>query len=248
MLHPKKVGTLPIGDGGQEKQTNEIKIAIPLLDAIAIEGKTISGDALLTQSELAEYLVNRLAHYHFTVKGNQPTLLDDLTFYFKQRGNPEFVTVDADHGRIETRKIWTSIELNDYLNFPWVGQVFAIERERIDKKTGIISDETAYGITSCTPEQANAEKILETNRNHWCIENSCHYIIDWNYDEDRSRIRTGYGPENMTRFRRFAVGLIKSKGVHSVAQKMRQLAMNPRSVFDYLKMTKNSMAVATLTS
>ena len=83
-----------------------------------------------------------------------------------------------------------------------------------------------------------------TNRGHWSIENSCHYIIDWNYDEDRSRIRTGYGPENITRLRRFAVGIIKSKGVRSVAQKMRQFARNVRSVFDYLRMTENSMARA----
>ena len=63
---------------------------------------------------------------------------------------------------------------------------------------------------------------------------------DWNYDEDRSRIRTGFGPENITRFRRFAVGVIKSKGARSVAQKMRQLTRNVRMVFDYLRMTKNS--------
>ncbi len=196
---------------------------------------------MLTQRQLAEYLVSkRQAHYHFTVKGNQPGLLADITFYFQQRKEPEFVTVDSDHGRIETRKIWTSTELNGYLNFPWVGQAFVVERERINKKTGIISNETVYGVTSCTPEQANAEKVLETNRNHWCIENSCHYIIDWNFDEDRSRIRKGYGPENISRLRRFAVGVIKSKGAKSVAQKMRQLAMNPRSVLDYLKMTKNS--------
>ena len=69
---------------------------------------------------------------------------------------------------------------------------------------------------------------------------SCHYIIDWNFDEDRSRIRTGYGPENITRFRRFAVGVIKSKAVHSVAQKMRQLTRNVRLVLDHLRMTKNS--------
>ncbi|MEN8130295.1 MAG: hypothetical protein ABFS45_08880 [Pseudomonadota bacterium] len=67
-----------------------------------------------------------------------------------------------------------------------------------------------------------------------------HYIIDWNYDEDRSRIRKGHGPENMTRLRRFAIGIIKSKGVRSVAQKMRELTMNPRMVFDYLKMTRNT--------
>ena len=216
-------------------------MAIPLLDAIDIEGKTITGDALLTQRRLADYLVaDRQAHYHFTVKGNQPGLLADLILYFQDRNKPDTVSVDSGHGRIETRKIWTSAELNDYLDFPWVGQVFVIERESIDKKTGKVSNETAYGVTSCKPEQASADKILNTNRDHWCIENSCHYIIDWNFDEDRSRIRTGYGPENVSRLRRFAVGLIKSKGVPSVAQKMRQLAMNVRSVLDYLRMTKNS--------
>lgn len=74
----------------------------------------------------------------------------------------------------------------------------------------------------------------------WSIENSCHYIIDWNFDEDRSRIRKGYGSENVTRLRRFAVSIIKCKGVRSVPQKMRQLTRNVRSVFDYLRMTENS--------
>ncbi len=36
MLHPKKVGTLPIEGRDEEKQTNEIKTVIPLLDAIDI--------------------------------------------------------------------------------------------------------------------------------------------------------------------------------------------------------------------
>jgi predicted transposase YbfD/YdcC len=65
--------------------------------------------------------------------------------------------------------------------------------------------------------------VLQDNSEHWSIENSCHALIDWNYDEDRSRIRTGHGPENMTRLRQFDVGLIKSKGGRHVAQKMREL-------------------------
>jgi len=246
LLHPKKVGTLPKEGDEEAKRTNEIKMAIPLLDPIDIEGKVITGDALLTQRAFADYLVlKRKAHYHFTVKGNQPTLLADIEFYFQNRGEPDFILNDPpDHGRIETRKIWVTTELNDYLNFPHVRQAFVVERHTVDKKTGEPSLETAYGITSQSPEEASAQSVLATNRGHWSIENSCHYIIDWNYDEDRSRIRTGYGPENMTRLRRFAIGVIKSKGVYSVAQKMRQLALNVRSVFDYLKMTENSCASA----
>jgi len=75
----KKVGTRAIEGSDKEKQTNEIKIAAPMLDEINIEGKTISADALLTQRNFAIYLVDeRQADYHFTVKGNQATLLADI--------------------------------------------------------------------------------------------------------------------------------------------------------------------------
>jgi predicted transposase YbfD/YdcC len=243
MLHPKKVGALPVEDRDEEKQTNEIKTAIPLLETIDIRGKTITADALLTQRELARHLVEaRGAHYHFTVKGNQKTLLEDTAFYFDQlERKPDHTTVDGpDHGRIEIRNIWLTTALNDYLDFPHIGQAFQVERITTNKKSGKQSREVVYGITSKTPDLASAAQVLRDNREHWSIENSCHYIIDWNYDEDRSRIQTGFGPENMTRLRRFAVGLIKSKGVRSVAQKMRELTLNTRLVFDYLKMTQNT--------
>jgi predicted transposase YbfD/YdcC len=244
LLHPKKVGSLPVEGSEELKRTNEIKTAIPLLDAIDIEGKEITADALLTQKKIADYLVrDRHAHYHFTVKNNQPGLFQDIALYFEDRKDPDFFHCDPpDHGRIEVRKIWTTTQLNDYLNFPHVGQAFLVQRETTNKKSGEFSCEFAYGITSRTPEQADPEHVLATNRGHWCIENSCHYIIDWNYDEDRSRIRTGYGPENMTRLRRFGISIIKSKNVRSVAQKMRQLTLNVRLVFDYLRMTENSRA------
>jgi predicted transposase YbfD/YdcC len=244
LLHPKKVGTLPKEGDEEVKRTNEIKMAIPLLDAIDIQGKTITADALLTQRDLARYLVEkRNAHYHFTVKGNQPTLLADIQLFFQERQEPDYIqNTPPDHGRIETRMIWTTSELNDYLNFPHVAQAFVVERHRMHKKTGVSSTEVALGITSKSREQANAQSVLADNRGHWSIENGCHYVIDWNYDEDRSRIRTGHGPENITRLRRFAVGIIKSKRVSSVAQKMRELTRNVRLVFDYLRMAENSCA------
>lgn len=244
------MGSLPVKDKDREelKRTNEIKMAIPLLDTIDIEGKDVTADALLTQRKIAEYLVTeRHAHYHFTVKGNQRGVLEDVALWFQDRKQPDFIqTAPPDHGRIEIRKIWTTTELNDYLNFPHVGQAFAIERHFTDKKTGKYSCEVVYGVTSRKVDEANPERVLHVNRGHWTIENSCHYIIDWNYDEDRSRIRTGYGPENITRLRRFAVGVIKSKKVRSVAQKMRELTRNVRLVFDYLRMTENSCVAARL--
>ncbi len=242
MLHPKKVGTLPVEGRDEEKQTNEIKTAIPLLKALNLQGKTITADALLTQRDIAKWLVENHAHYHFTVKGNQKTLLDDIVCHFNMLNKkPDYeITEDTNHGRIETRKIWISTELNKYLLFPHIGQAFMVERITIKKKTGKQSKDTAYGITSKSPEEASPEQVLKDNRGHWSIE-SHHYIIDWNFQEDLSRIRTGYGPENMTRLRRFAISIIKNKKKkNSISSTMRKLCLNTRTVFDYLKMTRNS--------
>jgi hypothetical protein len=85
-------------------------MAIPLLDSLDLTDKDITADALLTQRKLADYLVvKRQAHYHFTVKANQATLLDDVALIFQDRKQPHCVIHDPpDHGRIETRSIWTT--------------------------------------------------------------------------------------------------------------------------------------------
>jgi len=218
-----------------------------LLDAIDIKDKLITADALLTQRKLADYVVQRGADYHFTAKGNQATLQRNIALLFQDRKSPDFVEVSPpDHGRIETRRIWSSKALNEYLDFPHVAQVFLIEREVFHKKSGRQSLEIAVGLTSQASAKANPQQVLRANRRHWTIENRCHYVIDWNFDEDRSRIRTGFGPENVTRLRRFAVGVLTlfSDGKTSIAQKMAKLNRNTRLVFDYLRMTKNSTGQA----
>jgi predicted transposase YbfD/YdcC len=207
----------------------------------------VTADALLTQRGLVPYLRVHGAHYLFTVKANQKTLLADLEMLFARRGEPAFQEqCKLVHGRLERRSVWVSTAANAYLNFPGVGQAYLIERERLCKKTGRRSTELAYGITSHTPETADAQRVLTLNRGHWVIENSCHYVLDWNWDEDRSTIRTGYGPENTSRLRRFAIGVIHSNThgnattCDSIAATIRRLHRNVRLVFDFLRMTENS--------
>ena len=233
----------PDADEG-EKRTNEIGTVIPLLETLPdIAGRTVTVDALLTQRKLAVHLLKRGAHYLFTAKGNQPILLDDIRTWSNEvtaQRAPDFVdqSPKPEHGRRERRSIWTSTELNDYLDFPGVGQVFVVQREVHHVKSGRKSCEKAYGVTSLTPQDASPQRLLSLNRGHWAIE-AKHHILDWSFDEDRCRIRTGHGPENMTLLRRFAIGVIKAHG-RPVAETLRKLARKPRLVLDFLKMTGNS--------
>ena len=69
---------MPVAGSDEQKQTNEIGMFTALLDAININDKLVTADALLRQRKLADYLVRRGAHYHFTAKGNQATLQSDI--------------------------------------------------------------------------------------------------------------------------------------------------------------------------
>ena len=108
-----------------------------------------------------------------------------------------------------------------------------MRRETVEVKSGKQRCEIAYGVTSLTSELASPAgtappqpSIAGTGPDRGSRARDLH-ILDWSFDEDRSRIRSGHGPENMTRLRRFAIGVIKGRGL-AVAQTMRNLARNPR--------------------
>ena len=160
------------GDDGSDKRTNEIGVAIPLLDQLGdLAGKTVTADALLTQTAIASYLRKHDAHYMFVAKDNQKTLLNDIRLWFHDdakrppdfahtTGKPINGKLPTAHGRWEQREIWTTTALNDYLLFPGVGQAFLIRRTRCQVRKGRVTDtsvDTSWGVTSHTPRIADAD-------------------------------------------------------------------------------------------
>lgn len=129
---------------------------------------------------------------------------------------------------MEERRIWTSTELCDYLQFPYVAQVFVIERSAVDLTTGKRHAETAYGVTSLSPAQASPARVLALNRNHWCIENGLHYVRDVTFDEDHCRIRKHAGARVMASLRNLAISLLRLAGETNIAQGLRACARDPQ--------------------
>ena len=125
---------------------------------------------------------------------------------------------------MEVRQIWTSTELNAYLDFPYAAQVFAIHRETTEIVTQKFRSETGYGLTSLKPEDANPKRLLALSRNHWSIENRLHWVRDVTFDEDRCQVRRGAGAQVMASLRNLAVSLLRMAGARYIPSALRRCA------------------------
>jgi predicted transposase YbfD/YdcC len=86
-------------------KSNEITAIPQALSDIAIEDAVVSIDAMGTQKEIAELIVDKKGHYLLALKANQKSLFEDVECVFKvHSGHDKHQTIEADHGRIETRK------------------------------------------------------------------------------------------------------------------------------------------------
>lgn len=125
--------------------------------------------------------------------------------------------------------------MNDYLQFPYVAQVFRLERCRIFLNPNQKDErEVVFGVTSLAPKQANPAQLLAHNRHHWGIENKLHYVRDVTFDEDRSRVRKKAGPHTMASLRNLAISLLRMAGADNIAAALRDCSRKEARVFRLL--------------
>ena len=113
--------------------------------------------------------------------------------------------------------------------WPTVRQICRLWRSRQIKKNGQWQEaqETVYLITSLSPAHASPQAILQTNRDHWGIENKLHWIRDMSLGEDACRVRTGEAPEVLAAVRNSVLRLIRSSGLTEIAATLRRHAAKP---------------------
>lgn len=122
--------------------------------------------------------------------------------------------------------------LNNYVDFPHVHQVFRIQRKVTDLNGKNPREETAYGLTSLAKDKADGADILSYNRGHWSIENELHWVRDVTFDEDRSRIRAGHGPQVMASLRNLSISLLRRAGYrHQIAKGLRHCSWDVKKTF-----------------
>lgn len=217
-----------------DDKSNEITAIPELLEHIDINDAVVTIDAMGCQKSIATQIVKRGGTYVLAVKNNQRKLFNGIEKYFFDGLHCSFSdlpyehlrTVDGDHGRVETRD-YHILHDGSFLDSlgTWGGIHSIGWVRRHSQENGVVSIEDRYYIIS---GKLSIECFSECVRGHWGIENRLHWILDVSFREDDCRVRSGYGAENLSLLRRFALNLLREEKScnRGIAGKRKKAAWN----------------------
>jgi predicted transposase YbfD/YdcC len=195
-----------LGQIKTEEKSNEITAISELLDLLEIKGSIITIDAMGTQTAIAEKIIEKGADYILSVKGNQKTLLEEVTTVCN-RFNPvsDITEVEKGHGRIETRRceVFEKTVTVD-LEQRWKGLQTIIKITSTREIKEKITEEIRYYISSLDTKAPFNLSI----RNHWGVENKLQWTLDMVFREDEQRKRDKHAAENFALIRKIALNLL----------------------------------------
>jgi predicted transposase YbfD/YdcC len=215
-----------------ESKENELTAAPGVLSRLDLKGRVVCGDAMFTQRDLSVQIVGQGGDYVWFAKDNQKQLQEDVSRFFEpprkakgwhiaQLPQTTAGSTEKAHGRLEQRVLTLMTDETNFIDWPALQQVFKLDRRVICCRTGEISKETVYGITSLSPERCSADQLLKWTRSYWGIENGLHYRRDKTLREDSIRMSDDKQAEVMAIMNNFIVGLTRKLGFSNLASARR---------------------------
>lgn len=207
-----------------EAGENEISAGKRLLEKADLKDKIISGDAIFAQTELSRKVVERGGDYLWKLRANQGKIYEQAVAHFEQAEDKYLSRasqLEKGHGRIDEREILSSFRIAGQVEFPYVEQVFRVRRTSEQVKTGKITEQVIYGISSLNVAEYSAADLLEMTRKHWQIENGLHYRRDVTFKEDACRQTSKKGGRVLATLNNLTIGILRKLGWENIAKARR---------------------------
>lgn len=222
-----------------DADSNEITAIPELLAWLDLNGALVSVDAGGCQKKIAEQVVAGGGDYLMVVKKNQGNLHAEIEEFFKREAKGGFKgsgtslhhEAERGHGREESR-LYVTAEVPEAMgergNWPGlavIGMCHSVRKAGDGEET----QEIRYFIGS---KKAKARWYGKRVREHWGVENNCHWQLDVTFREDASQVRERAAQSNLAVVRRLALNLTSQEGTEmSLAKKRFAAALDP----DYLE-------------
>lgn len=231
---------LSIGQVKVNDKSNEITAIPNLLDLLDIKNSTITIDAIGTQEEIVNKIVDKGGHYVLPVKDNQRELRKQIKSQFESYnnlfGNDNIIhtkTLETNHGRTEEREYFLCYDVScikDKEKWKTVNAIAYTKVSRIGQEETMITEN--YYIIDY---KIDIDKLVETIRDHWNIECGLHWRLDVILDEDHSRNRVKNSIANLSTIRKIVFNLASLDNTYGKVPLQRKLT---RYMLDFKNIEK----------
>lgn len=203
------------GQISEDSKGKEIPMIEALLDTLSIKNQIVTIDAIGTQTVIAKKIKAGKGDYVFAVKGNQPSLQENIVLYFqdeeflkqiKEKGN-HLKTVEKAHGCIETREYLQTDDISwlpDKERWSGLKSIGMVKTTSLSEKGENI--EIRYFISSLI---VDIDMFSQAVRGHWSVE-SMHWHLDVTFREDHNQTLEKTAAENMNILRKLALSILKT--------------------------------------
>jgi len=228
------------------EKSNEIEAIPRLLAAMCLDGATVTIDAIGTQPPIAAQIHAAGADYVLSLKANQRGALGAVKAAFGDArdapplpGEPPLAspppegalhteTLELSHGRCERRHYQLLGELGWFhKGWKWAGlqAVGKVRREVQRSMDGPPLIEEHYFLCSFKGDVGRFAALV---RDHWAVENRCHWVLDVTFGEDHSQVRDRGAAHNFSILRELALKVLRdSPAKMSLRRKRKRAALDP---------------------
>ena len=227
------------------EKSNELDALPRLLDSFELKGTVVTIDAMGCYSHITEQVHEAGGDYVLALKGNQKNTLETVSERFEvesKEGRANTCdtaeTVELSHGRFEQRTCTVIEDLKWFdKSWKWAGLSSVVKIERTTLRPGThetLKSETHYYLSSL---KCGAKEHAERIREHWSVENTCHYTLDVTFGEDDCQVRDRSAARNLSIMRELAAKVLRDHPAKKSMRAKRKLAaLDPSFRFTLLAM------------
>ena len=214
---------LCVGQAKVDDKSNEVEAVPRLLAQLDLTDAVVTLDALGCQRAVAAQIRDKQGHYLLALKQNQKALFEEVVDAFRfnpvRTGQHEPVEM---RGRVEERTVSclaANVGVSAAQCAAWRGLTTRVRVVSRRTEGGVSVEQTRYYLSSeCVDNPLYYGHLA---RGHWHIENHLHWHLDVTFREDACRVRTGFGPENLSTLRKLALQLLPQQADKLSLQKRR---------------------------
>lgn len=225
------------------EKSNEIEAIPRLLDALHLQGATVTVDAMGTQPPIAEQIHEAGADYVLALKANQKAAFQAVEAHFQNlveaggpcASHPQTETLELSHGRCERREYTVTDKLEWFhKSWKWAGLQSVAQVRRFVQRShdGPMNQEVHYFLCSF---KADVQRVAQLVRGHGAVENRCHWVLDVTFGEDHCQVRDKNGAHNLSILREMVMrALRREPSKLSLRRKRRRAIMDASFRLDLL--------------